>query len=311
MITATRAARAIVLLALGSVGAGCAPRPQRAPVMVAGAARPCTVATTIGADKPLKDRVFPPQYWFALLLRGYQMSGDLERPAVTCGGAPVNLEGDGCPGETSAVRVNPGTVVSPRDVTVVNVSDSRRLVWVVTDRYADGQAEGPVAIAEIEPQGIAVHASGILRAYPENASLRLARLGTGTVLVAEGEFCTKPGSCERATRLVPLIGDHFSPKPLVDDKGTCLGPAFFPMHQAGTAHGRKHAKYEISVSITYGTDNISVREQLGLTGAEPAADSGTGSFVTRVQAERQVTLHDGNLLASAQSILTRWLAQQQ
>ena len=309
MILSARAPRALLFLVLGLVGVGCGPRPERAPA-TAGAARPCTVATTIGADKPMKDRVFPAQYWFALLLRGYQMSGELERPALTCGGTPVNLEGDGCPGETAAVRINPGTIVSTRDVTVANVNDTRRLVWVVTDRYADGQAEGPVAIAEIEAQGIAVRASGILRAYPENASLRLARLGTGTVLVAEGEVCAKPGSCERATRIVPLIGDRFSPKPLVDDKATCLGPAFFPMRQAGTAHGRKRAKYEISVSITYGADNISVREQLALTGAEPAADSGTGSFVTRVQAERQITLRDGSLIATSPSILARWLAQQ-
>ena len=291
------------------IAAGCQPRAR--PAMVAGPARQCTVATTIGADKPVHDRVFPAQYWFALLLQGYQMTGELARPALSCAGTPINLEGDGCPGETSAVRVNPGTIVSNRDVTVVTVTDSRRLVWAVTDRYADGQGEGPVAIVEIEPQGLAVRSSGILRAYPENPSLRLARLGNGTVLVAEGEYCSKPGSCERATRIMPLVGDRFVAKPLVDDKGACQGPAFFPLHQAGVAHGRKHAKYEISVSITYGPDSISVREQLGLSGAEPASDTGTGSFVTRVQSERQVTLKDGSLVASAPSILARWLAQQQ
>jgi len=230
---------------------------------------------------------------------------------VACSGSPINQEGDGCPGETSPVRVNPGAIVSNRDVTVVSITDSRRLVWAVIDRYADGQGEGPVAVVEIEPQGLAVRAMGVLRAYPENPSLRLARLGSGTVLVADGEYCSKPASCERATRIMPLVGDRFINKPLVDDKNTCLGPAFFPMHQDGVAHGRKHAKYEISVSITYGPDNMSVREQLGLSGAEPASDTGTGSFVTRVQSERQVTLKDGNLVATAPSILARWLAQQQ
>ena len=217
----------------------------------------------IGADKPIRDRVFPAQYWFALLLQGYQMTGELARPAMSCSGSPINQEGDGCPGETSPVRVNPGAIVSNRDVTIVNINDSRRLVWAVTDRYADGQGEGPVALVEIEPQGLAVRAMGVLRAYPENPSLRLARLGSGTVLVADGEYCSKPASCERATRIMPLVGDRFINKPLVDDKNACLGPAFFPMHQAGVAHGRKRAKYEISVSITYGPDNMSVREQLG------------------------------------------------
>ena len=125
---------AAALTCAGAV-AGCQPPVH---TMVAGPARPCTVATTIGADKPIRDRVFPAQYWFALLLQGYQMTGELARPAVSCGGTPINQEGDGCPGETSPVRVNPGAIVSNRDVTVVNITDSRRLVWAVIDRYADG-----------------------------------------------------------------------------------------------------------------------------------------------------------------------------
>jgi hypothetical protein len=203
-------------------------------------------------------------------------------------------------------------IVSPRDVVVMNLGDARRLVWAITDRYSDGQAEGPVALVEIEAQGIAVRTSGVLRAYAENASLRLARLGTGTVLVAEGEVCSKPGSCERATRVVPVAGDHFVAKPLVDDKGACLGPAFFPLRQGGVARGRKRAKYDVQVSITYGPDSIAIREQLALTNtdAAAAADPAAGSFVTRVQAERLLTLKDGDLVATAPSVLARWLAQQ-
>ena len=294
---------AAVGLGWGLAGAACSGPQRTAP----GPPRTCTIATTIGADKPVSDRVYPAQYWLALLLQGYQMSGELARPARTCGGGPVNLDADGCPGELLATRIAPGATVAARDVTVVNLGEARRLVWAITDRLSDGQAEGPVAIAEIEPQGIAVHASGILRAYPENASLRLARLGTGTVLVAEGEVCSKPGSCERATRVVPLIGDKFVAKPLVDDKVACLGPAFFPLHQGGVAHGRKRAKYEIQVSITYGPDNLAIREQLALSAADASADS----FVTRVQAERQLTMRDDKLVATAPSVLARWLAQQQ
>ena len=304
---ATILASALAVVAMPAFS-GCPTR--RPPALVPGPARPCTVATTIGGDKPVKDRVFPAQYWFALLLQGYQMSGELARPARSCSGGPVTLDSDECAGEPTSTRVAPSSVVSARDVTVVNLGDARRLVWAVTDHLSDGQAEGPVAIAEIEAQGIAVRASGVLRAYPENASLRLAKLGTGTVLVAEGEVCAKPGSCQRATRVVPLIGDRFVAKSLVDDKGLCLGPAFFPLRQEGVSRGRKHAKYEIQVSITYGTDNIAIREQLALTGAEPASDPGTSSFVTRVQAERQLTLKDGELVATAPSVLARWLARQ-
>jgi hypothetical protein len=296
-----------LLAIVATAGIGCA-GPKHA--QVAGPARACTIATTIGGDKPVKDRVYPAEYWFALLLQGYQMSGELARPARTCAGSPVALEMDGCAGMEPATHNPPAVSLSPRDLVVMNLGDARRLVWAITDRLSDGQAEGPVALAEIEPQGIAVRVSGSLRAYPENASLRLARLGAGTVLVAEGEVCAKPGLCERATRVVPMIGEHFVAKPLVDDQGACLGPAFFPVRQGGVAHGRKHAKYEVQVSITYGPDNIAIREQLALSGAEPVSDPSTGSFVTRVQAERQLTFKDGNLVATAPSVLARWLSSQ-
>jgi len=288
--------------------AGCATRQRPAAAM--GAARTCTIATTVGADKPVRDRLYPAEYWFALLLQGYQMSGELARPTRSCSGAAIALDYDGCPGTEQPTRNPPPVVVSPRDAIVMNLGDSRRLVWAITDRYSDGQAEGPVALVEIEAQGIAVRVSGVLRAYPENASLRVTHLGTGSVLVAEGEVCSKPGSCERATRVVPMIGDRFVPRPLVDDKGTCLGAAFFPLRQGGVARGRKHAKYEVQVSITYGADSIAIREQLALTGTDTASDPAAGSFVTRFQAERQLTLKDGMLIATAPSVLSRWMAQQ-
>jgi hypothetical protein len=297
----------VAVIAAAVMTAGCAGPQHR---QVPGAARACTIATTIGADKPIKDRVYPAEYWFALLLQGYQMTGELARPTKSCSGTPVALEIDGCAGDVLVTPSAPPVTLSSRDLVVINLGDARRLVWAITDRLSDGEAEGPVALAEIEAQGIAVRASGTLRAYPESASLRLARLGTGTVLVAEGEVCAKPGQCERATRVVPMIGDRFVPKTLVDDKGACLGPAFFPLRQGGIAHGRKHAKYEVQVSITYGPDNIALREQLALTGAEPSSDPASGSFVTRVQADRQLTLKDGTLVATAPSVLSRWLAAQ-
>ena len=271
-----RVVRAVAMLACaGALAAACRARATvrgRAPAAV-------HIATTIGAISD-QGPGLPREYWFALLLHGYQMSGELARPTRSCGGAPVALEIDGCAGAEPATRNPPAVTVSSRDVVVMNLGDARRLVWAITDRYSDGQAEGPVALAEIEPQGIAVRASGTLRAYPESASLRLARLGNGTVLVADGEVCAKPGQCERATRVVPMIGDRFVARPLVDDKGACLGPAFFPLRQGGVARGRKHARYEVQVSITYGPDSIAIREQLALTGAEPASDSSRGSFVT-------------------------------
>lgn len=291
--------------ALSMLAVGCGP--QRPPV-TAGPPRPCTIATTEGAAKPAKDRTFPALYWFALLLQKYGANGEVARPARDCGGWPVNLESDGCAGETPPARVATQPL-GARDLVVSPLSDTRRLVWVMTDRLSDGEAEGPVAIAELQPSGVVVQSIGALRAYPENVTLRLATLSGGTVLIAEGELCERPGSCQRAMRLVPLIGQRFVPKPLVDDKGACLGNAFLPMRATGAAAGKGSAKYEMQVSVTFNPDAIAVREQLAITNAA-SEEAAAGSFVTRVQSERQISLHGETLLATAPSVLTRWKAQQ-
>jgi hypothetical protein len=305
-VTAARAAGAMLVAAL--CAGGCPHPPPAKP----GPPLPCTIATTTGGDQPMKDRTFPAPYWFTLLLQKYTLSGEVERPARQCNGLPATLDTDGCPNEPGAARIA-ARPLAPRDLVVVALGDARRLVWVMADHLADGQAEGPVAIAEVEAQGVVVRAIGVLRAYPENVSLRLARVGGGTVLVADGEVCAKPGSCERATRIVPQVGDRFVPKPLVDEKGACLGGAFFPLRAAGaTGGGSRGSKYDLRVSLTFSPEAIAIREQLAITGAEAAVADPTmaSSFITRVQAERQLTLRDGDLIATAPSVLTRWLAKQ-
>ena len=143
----------------------------------------------------MRDRAFPAPYWFTLVLQKYALSGEIERPARQCNGLPATLDTDGCPnGPEPAARIAPRPL-APRDLVVVGLGDARRLVWVMTDHLSDGQAEWPVAIAEVQAQGVVVRAIGVLRAYPENVSLRLARVGGGTVLVADSELCSKPGTC--------------------------------------------------------------------------------------------------------------------
>jgi hypothetical protein len=261
---------------------------------------------------PLRAWNFTPQEWFAFLLMGYHASGDVARPVRDCTGQVVKLEADGCADDPIPAGVGPPALTS-RDLIFAPAGDTRRLVWVITDRLPDGQAEGPVAITEIEDRRIAVRAIGLLRAYPENVSLRLDKLAGGTVLVAEGERCVKPQDpelCQRAIRVVPLIRDRFVPKPLVDDKGACVGSAFLSTRTGGGAGKRHRAKYQLEATVTFSPDNISIREQLAITGARPSSDSSDESFVTRVQAERQVTLRGESLVATSPSVLERWLAQQ-
>lgn len=295
-------------LALGQACAGRV-RPPAPPVT-----KPiCSIETTVGGDRAPKDRFYPPQYWFGLLVEGYQAWGLIDRPAKDCRGFLVSQVGDGCDGQLPAEMAP--QPLGARDLVVASLGDARRLVWTITDRLADGQGQGPVALAEIGAGGVGVRAIGTLRTYPENVALRLERVGTTTVLVAEGEKCAGAGlDCERAVRLLPLVGDRFVSKPVVDDRNGCMGSALIPVRTKGGLGRRTSTNYELEAALVFGPDVITIREQLAVSGGHGASEQQSQSagsvFVTRVQAERTLTVRGGVLVASAPSLLDRWLAQQ-
>jgi hypothetical protein len=292
---------------LGAAAASCAApaaTPTAPPAL-------CHVETTIGLDRAPKDRAYPPQYWFVLLLSGYQSSGALARPARDCRGMPVKLDHDGCAPPATAAELD--APVTAADLHVARIGDRQRLAWVEARHYADGQAEGPVALVDVQEDGLAVRALGMLRAFHDNVALRLVTMDGGTVLVAESERCEKlkthgsgaPAPCDRAIRLVPLLGDRFVDAPIVDERGACLDSAALPVHASGAASDGAH--YQIESQVTFAPDAVTVREELAVENRGRAAP-GDASFVTRVQNERRFVLRGGRLSTRESGLLARWLA---
>ena len=321
-----RTAMAMTLATL-LVACGCAteqkkppPEPPRKSSALVAASRPlCMIETAASVDKAPRDRTFPAQNWFVLLLHAYRSTGEIARPLIDCSGVPVKIDDDAC-GSRTPPRFIP-TQLTSRDVVVTSLGDTQRLVWVITERLPDGMAQGPIAIAEIEPRGISARALGVLRAYSENVSLRLERVSGATLLVADGQYCPDsrtPETCERAIRMVPLVGNRFIQTPLVDSKGGCLGSTFLPVRakgQTGKQTGRyAGTEYELETSVTFAANIITIREHLALSrsasNTRNAKDTLAESFVTRLQQERQVALHNGWLVTDGPSLLTRWLRQQ-
>jgi hypothetical protein len=130
------------------------------------------------------------------------------------------------------------------------------------------------------------------------------------VLVAEGEKCAGTGAdCERAIRLLTLVGDRFVSKPIIDDQQACLGSAFFPVRTKGGIGRQTSTNYELEATLLFSADTIVVREQLAVSDGHGAAAQTGGAFVTRVQSERTLTINGGRLVATGPSLLDRWLAQ--
>lgn len=323
-------ARGVAFLALISAGtvfalAGCSspkkppprpPAPPAAKVVAAPVIRPlCSVETAFDPSRPVRERTFPAQNWFVLLLHSYRSDGELARPLNDCSGTPVKVDEGAC-GDDWTPRMTP-TALTGADLIVTPLGDNRRLVWVMTERLSDGQAQGPVAIATVEPRGIAVRALGVLRSYPDNVSLRLERVNDATVLVADGQRCADPQvpqSCERAIRLVPLVGTRFISTGLLDPNGACLGSTLFPVRVTGKGGRNQASLYSLEASMTFAPNGIVVREHLDLSrapGRGGSKDQSAESFVTKLQLERQVTVRNGRLVSDGTSLFTRWLTREQ
>ena len=300
----------LVLLALAACKPSPAPR-RPSPAL-------CQLETTIGEDRAPADRVFPVQYWFVLLLKGYRSSGEIARPARDCRGLPAAVAADDCESVGPAASDAPDAPLRASNLHITGAGEARRLVWVETTQLPDGRAEGPVALVDVEAQGLFVRAMGVLRGYRGNVTMRLAHMEGGTMLVAESERCPDAGAvgreraigqrdCDRAIRVLPLVGDRFLDKPLTDARGRCLGSTLLPVREAGASPDG--TRYQLEATVTFGADAITVREQLALSDAKGRSDLAASSFVTRVQSERRITLGPGGLVASEPGLLARWLAR--
>jgi hypothetical protein len=179
-------------------------------------------------------------------------------------------------------------------------------VWVPTTRFASGDALGPVALVERTRSELVVRAVGPLRAFPVRARLALVEAGRSRVLVAEGERCAPgagPGSCERAARLVPLVGDRFEPQPIAAADGACLSPSIVYLQRAETEplEGGRVRRIELTASLAPGNGTLDVQELVVVR--EGAA--GAASLARRAEDGFTVRLEGGRLVATGRPLWPR------
>src|SRR6201999_2180913 len=115
-------------LALASTAAACShpkPPPPAKPTAKPAPTPPlCAVETSAGFDKPPKERVYPAQNWFVLMLHAYRSVGEIARPLNDCTGRPVKLGIDGCGGEPVPDLIP--TELGSDDLVVSPLGDDRR-----------------------------------------------------------------------------------------------------------------------------------------------------------------------------------------
>jgi len=252
--------------------------------------------------------------WFRLLLRGWDPETKrATSPAVDCTGAQVRWEAPAlaCEDASTSRALLPDRPLSGEDVVVTPFGEDFRLVWIVTNRFASGDALGPAAIVEVKSRRLVVRAIGALRANPLRARLGLERLGATEALLAEGEQCASadPSSCERAVRVMPLLGGRFQPTRLETEAGACAGPAWFRLarEESERLPNGWRRRYRLDGALASSPEGIDVREAVVVHDLDPRQPNAPPRLFRSADASLRVRLQDGRLVTSGGSLWTRMM----
>jgi len=304
-------------LAAVSTGAACSSR--RPPPQVAPLPQPALCALEVPQTRAGAMPTMRVDNWGRLLLRGYN-PGIAPGNVSDCTGRAVQWrEPQVRCWESDVDEQNAGQVPIPQrpitedDVKVSRVQGNLRLVWVIVDRYRNGEAVGPVALAEFLPNRVVVRAMGTLRTFPQRVRLRLETIGTRRVLVGEGEVCENDDdltTCRRQARLMMLRGDRFVQEPLRTVSGRCLGPArleFVKRRTARLAETGWVRTFEQQTQLQYRGSGIQVHEQVVVSDADPRREGVPPRVFRRAGQDRAIYVQNDTFVASDPSLWFRVL----
>lgn len=174
-------------------------------------------ARSSGSDDAASERIDAPTdaEWIALLTDDEEgPSSSCERalartsaPLPTCGAAPSSA--------APSLRAIPARIVAHGER-----EGEDDVIWVATQRTADGRFAGPLAIVRRTALGLEVQALGSHLGAADRAELRLLRANAGAVVVVAAE---RGG--ERVATLLVQSGGAIVPAALEEPEGACAAPA--------------------------------------------------------------------------------------
>lgn len=259
----------------------------------------------------------PPDIWFALILKSYNAkTHEPARPARDCTNRPLVVEDEAVTSciQHEAAALPPRPLDGEKDLELIALDEGKALVWVRTDYFEDGDALGPIAVAEYRKNGLAIRALGALRANPNRVRMRLEPMGEGTVLVVESMVCPEGGDaskCARVMRLVPREGDRFVERPLYDEKtNACLGAATFALAKFEELRRDDGSirRFELARTIDFEEGVVTVNEQVTIKDIDPTQPDAPPAVFRKAQIERTLKL-DGAGLKTTEPLWERMMAE--
>ncbi len=259
----------------------------------------------------------PPDIWFALILKSYNAkTKEPARPARDCTNKPLVTEDETLAAciKHDAPALPPRALDGEKDLELVALDEGEALVWVRTDYFEDGDALGPIAVAEYRKNGLAIRALGALRANPNRVRMRMEKMGEGNVLVVESMVCPEGGDatkCARVMRLVPREGDRFVERALYDEKtNACLGPATFELTRFEEIKRDDGIvrRFELARTFDFEEGVVTVNEQVTIKDIDPTQPDAPPAVFRKAQIERPLKL-DGTGLKTTKPLWESMMAE--
>jgi hypothetical protein len=302
---------ALVLLALSLVSASCKKQTAEKPYV-------CKAEVASGEAKEVSAGEVPFDIWFQIMLTNFNRETmEVKRPVRDCSGREVEVPkldeaSTACLAGKEPPKVLPERPLVEEDLLITPIDNDQLLVWVKVKHFDSGESEGPIGIADFTKGGVAVRSIGTLRAHTDKAAMHLEPLGKDRVLVIESRRCDPkdPKKCDRLTRLVPLIGNNFLEKPLLDPKGGCLGPPIFEMFRelTVTLDSGMSRKFEMARSIDYTDGNVVVAEQIVIKDTDPRQPDEPPKTFRQANVDRELTVLD-NGIKTAEGLWEKMVAE--
>lgn len=236
--------------------------------------------------------------WFLIMLKNFDRNTmTVKSPTQDCTGRPIEPKAeavDACVAGEDPPKPLPERPLTEDDLLVAPLEDGRQLVWIKTGWYDNGEAVGPIGIAEFNSKGIAIRAIGTLRAQADRAAMRLETTAQGQVLVLESRRCDPddPKTCARMVRLLPLQGDNFVEMPLKGDDGACFGAAqvtMFEEHNVTLDNGIERS-FEVARSVEFDEGTVAINEQVTIKDQDPTQPDSPATVFRRANVSRKLAI---------------------
>jgi len=243
-----------------------------------------------------------PDDWIQLLVIS-QQDGPARIAETLC--TEERIEHKPLPSECEVQTADPG-VPAPVPLTEASVverilPEGRRLIWIMTHQFPNGDGFGPIAAVTLADGKAYVGTLGLLRLRPERVDLNLWKIGRETVLMAAGERCKQPqnpNSCRRAATLLVYDRGHFRAEPILRaGSEVCIDAPWVEYKREAdlSLDNGWNRHMRIVANVDHDPRYVVITEQVDVADTDPSHPDVPPRDVRRIDTERFIHVEGGQL----------------